>query len=100
MSEQKTEVQRFKRRMTGVVIEDALSKTIKVRVERKLKHPRYYKFVKKTKNYHAHDENNVAAVGDKVTIIESRPHSKLKTWELIEVEQKGFDKSLQELARK
>jgi len=73
----------FKRRLTGTVVSDKTDKTIVVTVERRVKHPIYSKFVNKSKKYHAHDENNTAKIGDVVTIIESRPHSKLKKWELV-----------------
>jgi small subunit ribosomal protein S17 len=73
----------FKRRLKGVVVSDKADKTIVVKVQRRFKHPIYSKFVNKTKKYHAHDEANTAKIGDVVTIVESRPHSKLKKWELI-----------------
>ena len=71
-----------KRTLKGTVVSAAGDKTIVVSVERRVKHPMYSKFVSRTKKYHAHDEKNGAAKGDVVTIIESRPHSKLKKWEL------------------
>lgn len=80
MSDQK---QVFKRRLKGTVVSDKTDKTVVVRVERRFKHPIYSKFVTTSKKYHAHDEANVAKVGDTVTIIESRPFSKLKKWELV-----------------
>ena len=69
----------------GIVSSDAREKTITVKVERKLKHPIYGKFVKQTKKLHAHDEVNTAGVGDTVLIMETRPLSKLKRWRLVEV---------------
>lgn len=75
----------FKRKLRGEVVSDARAKSIVVRVERRFKHPIYSKFVTKSKKYHAHDENNTAKKGDTVTIIESRPFSKLKKWELVSV---------------
>lgn len=72
----------FKRKLKGVVVSDKADKTIVVKVERRFKHPIYSKFVSKSKKYHAHDDANSAKTGDVVTIIESRPHSKLKKWEL------------------
>jgi small subunit ribosomal protein S17 len=80
MSEQK---QVFKRRLKGTVVSDKTDKTVVVKVERRFKHPIYSKFVTTSKKYHAHDEANTAKVGDTVTIIESRPYSKLKKWELV-----------------
>lgn len=76
---------RFKRTLRGKVVSDKADKTIVVQVQRRFKHPIYSKFVNKTKKYHAHDEKNAAKIGDLVTIIESRSHSKLKKWELISV---------------
>ena len=72
----------FKRKLKGVVVSAAGDKSIVVRVERRFKHPVYSKFVSQSKKYHAHDEENKAAAGDVVSIIESRPHSKVKKWEL------------------
>src|SRR5215210_3321620 len=72
-----------KRVLQGVVISDKQDKTVVVKVERRFTHPVMKKTVRRTKNYHAHDEANTAKVGDVVSIQESRPHSKLKTWELV-----------------
>ena len=73
---------KFKRRLDGIVLNNKNEKTIVVNVVRKFKHKTYNKFISQTKKYHAHDENNQAKVGDKVTIMESRPYSKKKTWTL------------------
>ena len=73
----------------GVVTSSAREKTITVAVERKLIHPKYGKYVKKTRKFHAHDETNTAGSGDKVLIMETRPLSKLKRWRLVEVVQKA-----------
>ncbi len=75
----------FKRTLTGEVVSDKTSKTIIVRVERKTMHPKYNKFVTKSKKYHVHDESENASVGNVVTIVESKPYSKLKRWELVSV---------------
>jgi small subunit ribosomal protein S17 len=75
----------FKRTLSGEVVSDKTSKTIVVRVERKTMHPKYNKFVTKSKKYHVHDEKELASAGDVVTIIESRPYSKLKRWELVSI---------------
>ncbi|HZY22190.1 MAG: 30S ribosomal protein S17 [Microvirga sp.] len=72
-----------KRVLQGVVISDKQDKTVVVKVERRFTHPVMKKTVRRSKNYHAHDEANAAKTGDKVLIQESRPHSKLKTWELV-----------------
>ncbi|CAK6507156.1 30S ribosomal protein S17 [Rickettsia helvetica] len=69
-----------KRVLQGVVISSKADKTVTVKVERKFKHPVYKKFVKVSKKYAAHDSENKYQEGDKVSIIESRPISKTKTW--------------------
>lgn len=73
----------------GIVISDRMTKTITVTVERKVKHPIYGKFVKKTKRFHAHDEENQAGIGDTVRIMETRPLSKTKRWRLVEIIEKA-----------
>jgi small subunit ribosomal protein S17 len=76
----------FKRTLTGEVVSDKTMKTIVVKVERKTMHPKYNKFVTTSKKYHVHDEKELASIGNLVTIIESRPHSKLKRWELVSIQ--------------
>lgn len=75
-----------KRILQGVVISDKQDKTVVVKVERRFTHPLFKKTVRRTKNYHAHDENNIAKIGDVVSIVESKPFSKLKSWELVTTE--------------
>ena len=72
-----------KRILSGVVISSNSNKTIIVDVTRRIKHKLYKKIIRKTKKYHAHDENNEFNVGDNVSIIESKPISKLKKWKAI-----------------
>ena len=72
-----------KRVMQGVVVSDKQEKTVTVLVERRIMHPLYKKYVKKSKKYAAHDEGNVCKVGDKVSIQECRPLSKNKRWEIV-----------------
>ncbi len=72
----------------GVVSSNKMDKTITVSVERKVKHPLYGKFVKKSTKFHAHDEQNECSIGDTVKIMESRPLSKTKKWRLVEVVEK------------
>jgi small subunit ribosomal protein S17 len=74
---------------TGVVTSNKMAKTITVAVERKVKHPIYGKFVKKTTKFHAHDEKNECTIGDTVRIMETRPMSKTKRWRLVEVVEKA-----------
>ncbi len=72
----------------GVVSSNKMDKTVTVAVERKVKHPIYGKFVKKTTRFHAHDEKNECSIGDLVKIMETRPLSKTKRWRLVEVVEK------------
>jgi small subunit ribosomal protein S17 len=72
----------------GVVTSNKMDKTITVNVERKVKHPLYGKFVKKSTRFHAHDEKNECSIGDTVKIMETRPMSKTKRWRLVEVVEK------------
>ncbi|HCN27922.1 MAG TPA: 30S ribosomal protein S17 [Verrucomicrobiales bacterium] len=69
----------------GVVVSDKMSKTIVVEVERRVPHPRFKKIIRKTSKFYAHDEQGQAKVGDRVLIVETRPLSKLKRWNLQEV---------------
>ena len=73
----------------GVVSSNKMNKTITVAVERKMKHPIYGKFVKKTTKFHAHDEKNECKMGDVVTVYETRPLSKTKTWALLRIEERA-----------
>ena len=75
-----------KRILQGVVVSDKQDKTIVVRVERRLMHPIYKKFIRRSKKYAAHDEKNTCKIGDVVRIRECRPISKNKTWELVQEE--------------
>ena len=72
----------------GVVSSNKMDKTIVVAAERRVKHPIYGKFVKKTTKFHAHDEKNECSIGDTVKIMETRPLSKTKRWRLVEVVEK------------
>ena len=72
-----------KRIMQGVVVSDKMDRTVVVNVERKFPHPLYKKYIKRSKRYHAHDENNTHKVGDTVSIQECRPLSKNKKWEVV-----------------
>lgn len=74
-----------KRILQGTVVSDKGDKTVVVSVERRLRHPLYKKFIRRSKRYHAHDETNEARQGDIVRIVECRPVSKLKQWQVLEV---------------
>jgi small subunit ribosomal protein S17 len=81
-----TETERgLRKERTGVVVSASMQKTIVVRVERKTRHPLYGKEMRQSKKFYAHDEEGKAKVGDHVTIVETRPLSKLKRWRLVEV---------------
>lgn len=78
-------VRKLRKTKTGVVVSTKMDKTISVKVERRLMHPLYGKFVKRSKKFFAHDEENTCAMGDLVRIMETRPLSKMKRWRLVEV---------------
>ena len=73
-----------KRILKGEVVSNKNDKTVVVKVQRRFRHPFYGKVISRSKKYHAHDENNKFKQGDDVKIIESRPISKLKTWQVVE----------------
>ncbi|MCO8087418.1 30S ribosomal protein S17 [Acinetobacter indicus] len=73
------------RTLTGKVVSDKMDKSIVVLIERQVQHPLYGKLIRRSTKLHAHDENNTAKIGDVVTIKESRPISKTKSWTLVEV---------------
>ena len=72
-----------KRILQGVVVSDKQDKTVVVKVERQVMHPVYKKFIKKSKQYAAHDENTQFKIGDDARIIEAKPYSKTKTWTVL-----------------
>ncbi|WP_343563273.1 30S ribosomal protein S17 [Kiloniella sp. b19] len=72
-----------RRVLQGVVVSDKTDKTVTVLVERRVMHPIYKKFIKRSKKYHAHDENNAFSEGDTVRIIECTPISKTKSWTVV-----------------
>jgi small subunit ribosomal protein S17 len=73
-----------KRILLGEIVSDKGDKTVVVKVERRVRHPLFGKFVRQSKKFHAHDENNEFSVGDRVRIEECRPISKLKSWRVLE----------------
>ena len=77
---QNTQPARNQRQLTGIVVSDKMDKTVTVVVERQVMHPTIGKVVKRTKKYHAHNDNNDAKMGDRVVIEECRPLSKTKAW--------------------
>jgi small subunit ribosomal protein S17 len=84
-----TETTKVVRSLSGRVVSDKMDKTVTVLVERKVKHPMIGKVVVKSNKFHAHDETNQCKEGDLVTIVESRPLSKTKTWVVSKVEVKA-----------
>jgi len=84
-----TETAKVVRSLSGRVVSDKMDKTITVLVERKVKHPLIGKVVVKSNKFHAHDENNECKEGDLVTIVESRPMSKTKTWVVSKIDSKA-----------
>ena len=78
-----------KRILIGTVVSDKTDKTVTVKVERKVKHPLYGKIIRRSKKYHAHDEDNAYRPGDQVRIEETRPYSKTKTWKVLDRVQAG-----------
>ncbi|MGZ4131848.1 MAG: 30S ribosomal protein S17 [Actinomycetota bacterium] len=88
MSEQKTteQAERGRRKVrTGVVVSDAMDKTVLVRIDRQVRHPLYGKTVRRSSKLAAHDEQNDAHVGDTVRVVETRPLSKTKRWRVVEI---------------
>ena len=75
--------------VAGTVSSNKMDKTITVVVERRIKHPLYGKYISKSTKYHAHDENNECAIGDKVTITQTKPYSKSKSYKLVSIVEKA-----------
>lgn len=87
--EEKTSDRNARKERIGKVTSDKMQKTITVAIERKVKHPLYGKFQKKTKKLTVHDENNDCGIGDTVRVMETRPLSKNKRWRLVEIIEKA-----------
>jgi small subunit ribosomal protein S17 len=75
--------------LSGKVVSDKMNKSITVMIERRVKHPLYGKYIKRSTKVHAHDENNECNIGDTVTIQETRPLSKTKSWKLLSINEKA-----------
>ncbi len=76
------------RTLTGVVVSDKMEQSLVVKIERKVKHPKYKKYIRRSTKLHVHDKNNSASEGDVVVVRECRPLSKTKSWMLVEIKQK------------
>ena len=81
-------IRNIRKTRVGVVSSNKMDKTITVTVERKIKHPLYGKFLKRSTRFHAHDEKNECSIGDTVKIMETRPLSKTKRWRMVEILEK------------
>jgi small subunit ribosomal protein S17 len=88
MSTETTE-RNMRKERSGIVLSDAMDKTVVVQVERRMAHPLYGKIMRRHKKYYVHDEKNEAKKGDRVVISETRPLSKTKRWRLVEISQRG-----------
>ncbi len=84
-----TDQQSSIRTLTGTVVSDKMDKSIVVLIERRIQHPKYQKFIRRSTKIHAHDEKNVCSVGDVVIVKECRPLSKTKCWMLVDIKQKA-----------
>ena len=86
-----SEINPVERILTGKVVSNSRNKTIAVLIERKVRHPIYKKYIKRSTKIHAHDENNECGLGDVVRVSESKPFSKTKNWALVEVVEKSVN---------
>ena len=84
-----TETRELRKVRVGKVVSDKMDKTIVVAIEDNVRHPKYGKIIKRTVKIHAHDEKNVCNVGDKVSVMETRPLSATKRWRLVEIIEKA-----------
>ncbi len=84
-----SEKEQVERTLTGRVTSNKMDKSVTVLIERRVPHPLYRKYVRRSTKVHAHDENNECQNGDVVTIKQCRPLSKLKTWRLVKIEEKA-----------
>ena len=84
-----TEKRNYRKTRQGVVVSDANDKTCVVEIKERKPHPIYGKMVTTTKKFHAHDEHNEAHIGDTVSIMETRPLSKMKRWRLVKIVEKA-----------
>ena len=84
-----TEERTLRKVRVGMVVSDKMDKTVVVAIEDNVKHPVYGKIIKRTLKVHAHDESNACGIGDKVSIMETRPLSKTKRWRIVEIIEKA-----------
>ena len=84
-----TETRGQRKVRVGKVVSDKMDKTIVVAIEDNVRHPKYGKIIKRTVKIHAHDENNTCGVGDRVSVMETKPYSKTKRWRFVEIVEKA-----------
>ena len=84
-----SEAMEVTRTVTGRVVSNKMDKTVTVLIERKVKHPIYGKYIRRSSKLHVHDEQNVCQEGDTVSIVQCRPISKTKAWRLVEIIERG-----------
>ena len=84
-----TEERNLRKTRVGTVVSDKMNKTVVVAIEDNVKHPKYGKIIKRTLKVHAHDEQEICGVGDRVEIMETRPLSKTKRWRIVEIIEKA-----------
>ena len=84
-----TEERTLRKVRVGMVVSDKMDKTVVIAIEDNVKHPVYGKIIKRTLKVHAHDEANTCGIGDKVSIMETRPLSKTKRWRIVEIIEKA-----------
>ena len=89
VNEKMNEKEKVMRTLTGIVTSNKMHQTISVRVERRVQHPKYGKFVRRSSKIHAHDQDNQCQIGDVVTVRECRPMAKTKRWTLMTIDQKA-----------
>ena len=83
------EERKLRKIRVGKVVSNKMDKTIVVAIEDHVRHPKYNKIIKRTVKIHAHDEQNICSIGDKVSVMETRPLSKTKRWRLVEIIEKA-----------
>ncbi len=84
-----SEERNMRKTRTGIVVSDKMDKTVVIAIKDNVRHPLYGKIIKRTSKIHAHDENNICGIGDKVTVMETRPLSKTKRWRVVEIIEKA-----------
>ena len=84
-----TQERNLRKTRVGLVVSNKMDKTIVVAIEDNVRHPKYGKIIKRTVKIHAHDEKNECGVGDKVSVMETRPLSKTKRWRLVQIIEKA-----------